>query len=431
MRPNGSFPTTVRAPDGVASGSREPDTAELTSREEPPRDTVGDYARRWWTDVKAGELGSLPIIIGLIVIAIVFQTQNDRFLTAGNFVNLIVQSAPFAILAMGVVFVLLLGEIDLSIGFVSGVAGVLTAVLLTPDGNELPTPVVIVLALAAGIAIGCLHGIIITKVGVPSFVVTLAGLLAWNGVVLLLIGSRGTVILQDDFTIGLANDFLSKGLSWILALGCIALYAGIQLNELRVRRAAGLDTDPVMIYGARIGFVAVVLLAVVAIANQDRGIPWVGVLVAVLLVFWSFVSTRTRFGRHVYAVGGNAEAARRAGINVDNVRITVFAIGSFMAALGGIVLASRLRSVDTNSGGGSLLLYSIAAAVIGGTSLFGGRGHVKAAILGALVIGSIDNGLGLLGLGSGEKFVITGGVLLLAVTVDSVARRKQTQSGRA
>src|ERR671913_998953 len=175
----------------------------------PAKDTVGAYARRWWIDVKAGELGSLPIIVGLIVIALVFQTQNDRFLTAGNFVNLIVQTAPYAVIAMGVTFVLLLGEIDLSIGFVSGVGGVLTALLLLPDGNELPALVAIGLALACGLGIGLLHGLIITKIGVPSFVVTLAGLLAWNGVVLLLIGSRGTVVLQDQFTIGLAKDFLS------------------------------------------------------------------------------------------------------------------------------------------------------------------------------------------------------------------------------
>jgi len=397
----------------------------------PPTEALSVYARRWWTDVKGGELGSLPIIVGLIIIAIVFQSQNDRFLTAGNFVNLIVQSAPFAILAMGVIWVLLLGEIDLSIGFVSGVAGVLTAVLLTPDGNELPTALAIILALGAGIAIGILHGMIITKVGVPSFVVTLAGLLAWNGVVLLLIGSRGTVILQDDFTIGLANDFLPDATSWILAIGCVALYAGMQLNEVRVRRKAHLATDPLLLYGLRIAGLAIAVFAVVAIANSDRGIPYVFLLVGFLLILWTFVAKRTRFGRHVYAVGGNTEAARRAGINVDRTKIIVFAICSFMAALGGIVLASRLRSVDTNSGGGSLLLYSIAAAVIGGTSLFGGRGQMKAAILGALVIGSIDNGLGLLGLGSGEKFVITGGVLLLAVTVDSFARRGREHSGRA
>jgi D-xylose transport system permease protein len=332
---------------------------------------------------------------------------------------------------MGVVWVLLLGEIDLSIGYVSGVAGVITAVLLTPDGNEVSTVVAISLALLGGIGIGILHGLIITKVGVPSFVVTLAGLLAWNGVVLLLIGSRGTVVLQDDFTISLANDFLSAGAAWIAVLACVGLYAAMQLNEIRVRRAADLDHEPFSLVGLRVGGMAVALGIVVYIANQDRGIPYVFVLVAALLVFWTFVHKRTRFGRYVMAVGGNAEAARRAGINVDRIRIAVFAIASFMAAIGGIILASRLRSVDTNAGGGSILLYSIAAAVIGGTSLFGGRGHIKSAILGALVIVSIDNGLGLLGLGSGEKFVITGGVLLLAVTVDSISRRAQAQSGRA
>jgi D-xylose transport system permease protein len=392
---------------------------------------LGSYAQRWWTDVKSGELGSLPIIIGLIVIAIVFQSQNDRFLTAGNFVNLIVQSAAYTVIAMGVVWVLLLGEIDLSIGYVSGVAGVITAVMLTPDGNELPTFAAISLALSAGAAIGVLHGVIITKVGVPSFVVTLAGLLAWNGVVLLLIGSRGTVVLQDDFTISLANDFLTDAAAWILTLVCVAAYAAMQLNEIRVRRAANLEHEPFTLAALRIAGLALALGAVVYVANQDRGIPYVLLLVAGLLVFWTFVHKRTRFGRYVMAVGGNQEAARRAGINVDRIKITVFAIASLMAAVGGIILASRLRSVDTNAGGGSILLYSIAAAVIGGTSLFGGRGHIKSALLGALVIVSIDNGLGLLGLGSGEKFVITGGVLLLAVTVDSISRRAQAQSGRA
>jgi D-xylose transport system permease protein len=401
------------------------------SPDAPASESIGAYARRWWTDVKSGELGSLPIVVGLIIIAIVFQVQNDRFLTAGNFVNLIVQTAPYAVIAMGVVFVLLLGEIDLSIGYVSGVAGVLVALLLTPDGNELPTVLAIFLALAAGAAIGMFQGLIITKLGVPSFVVTLAGLLGWNGVVLLLIGSRGTVILQNDFVIGLANNFMSKELAWILAVACVVAYAATQLARVRSRRKLGLVVDPMPIVLIRIGGLAVALLVVVGVANQDRGIPWVLVLVGALYVFWTFVLGRTRFGRHIYAVGGNQEGARRAGINVDRIKIACFAICSFMAALGGIVLASRLRSVDTNSGGGQVLLYSIAAAVIGGTSLFGGRGHVKAALLGALVMISIDNGLGLLGLSSGTKFVVTGGVLLLAVTVDSVSRRAQASSGRA
>jgi D-xylose transport system permease protein len=397
----------------------------------PPTATLGAYARRWWSNVRGGELGSLPIIVGLIIIAIVFQTQNDRFLTAGNFVNLIVQTAPYAVIAMGVTFALLLGEIDLSIGFVSGVGGVLTAILLTPDGNELPTVVVLAIALGAGLAIGTLHGLIITKVGVPSFVVTLAGLLAWNGVVLLLIGSKGTVILQNDFVIGLANDFLPPASAWILAAGCVALYAAVLVVRQRSRQVAGLETEPVLIVALRIVALAVALAFIVAVANEDRGVPYVGLVVAALFVGWTFVLNRTRFGRHIYAVGGNAEAARRAGINVDNVRIACFAIVSVMAVLGGIILASRLRSVDTNTGGGQALLYPIAAAVIGGTSLFGGRGTMKAALLGALVMLGIDNGLGLLGLSSGTKFVLTGGVLLLAVTVDSISRRGREASGRA
>jgi D-xylose transport system permease protein len=399
--------------------------------EGPARETVSAYARRWWVDVKSGELGSLPIIVGLIIIAIVFQTQNDRFLTASNFVNLIVQTAPYAVIAMGVTFALLLGEIDLSIGFVSGVGGVLIALLVAPDGNEMATAPAMVLCLLAGLGIGLLHGVIITKVGVPSFVVTLAGLLAWNGVVLLLIGSRGTVILQNDFVIGLANDFMAPGLAWILMVACVALYAAVQLVRLRSRQKAGLANDPLVIVGLRIAGLAVVLAIVVAVANSDRGVPYVGLVVGGLLIFWTYVLNRTRFGRHVYAVGGNQEAARRAGINVDRVKIACFMIVSAMAVLGGIILASRLRSVDTNTGGGQALLYPIAAAVIGGTSLFGGRGTMKAALLGALVMISIDNGLGLLGLSSGTKFVVTGGVLLLAVTVDSISRRGRAQSGRA
>ncbi len=397
----------------------------------PAGDTVSAYARRWVTDVKSGDLGSLPIIVGLVVIAIVFQIQNDRFLTASNFVNLIVQTAPYAVIAMGVTFALLLGEIDLSIGFVSGVGGVLTAILLTPDGNELPTLVVIAIVLASGVGIGTLHGLIITKLGVPSFVVTLAGLLAWNGVVLLLIGSRGTVILQNDFVIGLANDFMAPGTAWILMVLCVVLYAAVQLTRVRSREKAGLANDPIVITGLRIAGLALVLAVVVAVANQDRGVPYSGILVGALVVGLTYVLNRTRFGRHVYAVGGNAEGARRAGIDVDRVKIACFALCSFMAVLGGIILASRLRSVDTNTGGGQALLYPIAAAVIGGTSLFGGRGTMKAALLGALVMISIDNGLGLLGLSSGTKFVVTGGVLLLAVSVDSISRRGRAQSGRA
>jgi D-xylose transport system permease protein len=397
-----------------------------------PNESIGEFARRWWTGVRSGELGSLPIIVGLILIAIIFQSQNSQFLTAGNFVNLIVQMAAITIIGMGIVFVLLLGEIDLSVGYVSGVAGVTAALLLIPDGHhQFGAGPAIFVALAAGLGIGVFQGLIITKIGVPSFVVTLAGLLAWNGVVLLLIGDKGTVIIQNSVVVGFANDFLPDTTAWIvLALG-IALYAGILVNTDRTRRKAGLPTEPTLLLALRVLGLAAAGVVVVAFANADRGIPYVFLVITALYILWTFVLNRTRFGRHIYAVGGNTEAARRAGINVDNVKIACFGICSMMAALGGIVLASRLRSIDTNSGGGTILLYSIAAAVIGGTSLFGGRGHIKSAVLGALVIASIDNGLGLLGLSSGTKFVITGLVLLAAVAVDSFSRRGRAQAGRA
>jgi D-xylose transport system permease protein len=410
--------TSDAAPVGVPGG--------------PAGESLTDYARRWWAGVRTGDLGSLPIIVGLILIAIIFQTQNDRFLTSGNFVNLIVQMAAITVIGMGIVFVLLLGEIDLSVGYVSGVAGVATALLMTPDGhNQFGAIPAIVVALVIGLSIGVLQGLIITKIGVPSFVVTLAGLLGWNGVVLLLIGDRGTVIIQNDLVVGFANDFLPAATAWIVLVAGIALYAGILLNGYRTRRKAGLPTEPQLLFVLRVAGAAAAGAVVVAFANGDRGIPYVFLVITGLYILWTFVLNRTTFGRHIYAVGGNAEAARRAGINVDNVKIACFGICSAMAALGGIILASRLRSIDTNSGGGDVLLNSIAAAVIGGTSLFGGRGHIKSAVLGALVIASITNGLGLLGLSAGTRFVVTGLVLLAAVAVDSVSRRGRAQAGRA
>jgi len=395
-------------------------------------ESLTDYARRWWTGVRNGDLGSLPIIVGLVLIAVIFQSQNDQFLTAGNFVNLIVQMAAITVIGMGIVFVLLLGEIDLSVGYVSGVAGVATALLMNPDGhNQLGAIPAIIVALGIGLGIGILQGLIITKIGVPSFVVTLAGLLGWNGVVLLLIGDKGTVIIQNDLVVGFANDFLPPATAWIVLVAGVALYAGILLNSQRTRRKAGLPVEPPLLFVLRVAGLAAVGVIVVAFANADRGIPYVFLVITGLYILWTYVLNRTRFGRHIYAVGGNAEAARRAGINVDNVKIACFAICSMMAALGGIILASRLRSIDTNSGGGDLLLNSIAAAVIGGTSLFGGRGHIRSAVLGALVIASIANGLGLLGLSAGTRFVVTGLVLLAAVSVDSFSRRGRAQAGRA
>jgi D-xylose transport system permease protein len=398
----------------------------------PAGDDLKAYVSGWWAGVRTGELGSLPIVVGLIIIAVVFQSQNSNFLTAGNFVNLIVQAAGIMTIAMGVVFILLLGEIDLSVGYVSGVGGAIVALTTLPGGHyEFGGVLAMVVALVAGIGIGTLHGVLITKVGIPSFVVTLAGLLAWNGAVLLLIGDKGTVVIQSTVIVDLANGFISAAASWALVALFVVGSLGAQVAQRRERSRAGLPVEPASVVALRSGTLALLLGAVVFVANEDRGVPYIFVVLSALYVVGSWVLLRTRFGRYVYAVGGNAEAARRAGVNVDRIRIACFAICSMMATLGGVVLASRLASVDTGAGGGTILLYSIAAAVIGGTSLFGGRGHVKAAVLGALVIASIDNGLGLLGLASGTKFVITGLVLLAAVTVDSLSRRNLASSGRA
>jgi D-xylose transport system permease protein len=385
--------------------------------------TALDFGRNWVLGVKNGELGALPIVIGLLVIAIVFQSLNDNFLTPGNFVNLMVQGAAMATLAMGIVFVLLIGEIDLSVGYVSGVAGVLLAIFLNPGDSQVATPIAILAAIGAGALIGAFHGLLITKLRIPSFVVTLAGFLGWNGVVLILIGSRGSILIQDNVIISLTSEFLLPVIAWGLIVAVVGVYAGVQFVGRRKRVKNGLIVDPISIIVMRVGALALFGGGIVLVANLSRGIPYVVVLLGVLFTIWTFVLNRTKFGTWIYAIGGSIEAARRAGINTDRVRIAVFMISSSMAAVGGIILASRLRSVDSNVGGGSLLLYSIAAAVIGGTSLFGGRGSARSALLGALVIASIDNGLGLLGLGSGQKFVITGLVLLAAVTIDALSRR--------
>ncbi|QYH35029.1 sugar ABC transporter permease [Salinibacterium sp. M195] len=408
--------------------SAAPVTKNLAPVPEPV--TLRQYASNWYLGLRNGELGSLPIVIGLLVIAVVFQSMNSNFLTAGNFVNLMVQGAAMATIAMGVVFVLLIGEIDLSLGYVSGVGAVLTALFLLPDGVQLPTGVALVGAVFAGALIGLLHGLLITKLKIPSFVVTLAGFLGWNGVVLLLIGSRGSIIIQDKTVVGLASEFLLPAIAWGLLAICVLAYGAAQLVRRAQRQKNSLAVDPLSIIGLRVGALAVFGGAIVLVSNLSRGIPYVFVLVGVLFLLCTFVLTRTKFGIWVYAIGGSIEAARRAGINTDRVRIICFMICSSMAVTGGIILASRLRSVDSNAGGGSLLLYSIAAAVIGGTSLFGGRGSARSAILGALVIAAIDNGLGLLGLGSGEKFVITGLVLLAAVAVDALSQKGRVQSGK-
>lgn len=276
-----------------------------------------------------------------------------------------------------------------------------------------------------------MQGLIITSFQLPSFVVTLAGLLAWNGVVLIMIGGAGTVIIQDNVIIGIANYFLPPLWGWIVAAVFVGGYILFRIRQVIARRSQGLPTTPMLIVTVQSIGLAILAGIAVYVCNLDRGVPFVGIILLVFLVFFSFLATKTPFGRYVYAVGGNKEAARRAGISVQKIQVIVFMISSTMAGMGGIILASRLRSVDTAAGGGNLLLNAIAAAVIGGTSLFGGSGRVSSAILGALIIMSVENGMGLLGLSSGVKFVITGLVLLLAVLVDAISRRSRSQSGLA
>jgi D-xylose transport system permease protein len=391
-------------------------------------DTMAEYLRGWLQRVRDGELGSLPIIVGLVLIVITFAILEDNFFTERNFTNLLLQMSAVATIAIGVVFVLLIGEIDLSVAFVSAVGGVVMTLLLRPGDPGWSWWLAIGFALLCTTAIGFLHALVITKAGVPSFVVTLAGLLIWSGVVLILTtqySTAGTIRIQNDVVIGIANDFLSATWGWILGGVVVVGYAVSQLRTV----LSGLNSRPLVVLGLQIAGLAAVTLAAVWYANKDRGVPKVALILGILLAFWSFIATRTRFGRHVYAVGGSAEAARRAGINVDRVRIAVFMISGFMAGAGGIMLASRLRSVATNTGGGNLLLLVIAAAVIGGTSLFGGTGRVVSALLGALVIASIQNGMDLMGLASGTKFVITGLVLLGAVLVDAYAKRRRAARG--
>lgn len=406
-------------------GSNHPENAPIRP---DPLGRTAVYVQDYLAKVKSGEIGSLPIILGLVIIVVIFQSQNQNFLTARNFVNLIVQMAGYTVIAIGVVYVLLIGEIDLSIGYVSAVSAVfMTLQLQEPNGWPWYTAVTISLLLACGI--GIIHGLIITRFGVPSFIVSLAALLAWNGAVLILIGSAGTVIIQDKVVIGIASYFLPQRWSWVIAVITSGIIAITELQQWHSRRSQNIISLPGVIVILRVILMTAVSFGVVIVANRDRGVPFVGVLLLVLLAGFAFLATKTKFGRYVYAVGDNKEAARRAGINVERVLVLVFMISSLMAGAGGIVLASRLRSVDTAAGGGNLLLNSIAAAVIGGTSLFGGSGKVSSALLGALVIASVENGMGLLGLSAGVKFVITGMVLLLAVLVDAVSRRNRTQSG--
>jgi D-xylose transport system permease protein len=406
----------------------------MTTIERDPRlETDPEGLAGLWTRfnrrVRQGELGSLPVIIGLIVIWLYFSLSEENFLTSGNLTNLMLQITAVGIVATGVVLVLLLGEIDLSVGVVSGLAASIMAVLNTK--NDWVGWAAILAGILVGCAIGLFQGSFVTFFQVPSFVVTLAGLLGFQGVLLYVLGDTGTINLNDSTIVDLANTFYSDYVGWIIAVVILVPYVLLSLWGYRRRAVAGLETGPYLLLAIRMAVVIIGVLAAVAVLNDDRGVPLATLIFLGLLLVMDFVTRRTAFGRHIYAVGGNAEAARRAGISLNRIRLIVFALCSTLAAIGGIMAASRLFAVNQGSGGGDLLLNSIAAAVIGGTSLFGGRGTVWSALLGALVIGSISNGMDLKALDSDVKFMVTGAVLLLAVTVDATARRGRRSAGRA
>jgi D-xylose transport system permease protein len=375
--------------------------------------------------IARGELSSVRVLITIAVIWTIFQLQNDRFLSAVNLTNLTLQIAAVGTISVGVVLVLLLGEIDLSVGAVSGLAAGVMGVLTVKNGWS--PELAIIAGLLTGTAIGLFNGFMVTFFRIPSFVVTLAGLLAWQGALLAVLGETGTINFPPSTITDLAGTFYGAGVGYTIAAIVTGATLGTGLLERHRRRQAGLETDPLAGIIIRTVIVGAASFVAVSILISDRGIPLALLILLGFCAFFAWLTTRTRFGRHIYAVGGNAEAARRAGIPIDRVRIAVFAIASTMAAAGGILAASRLIAVNQASGSGDLLLLAIAGPVIAGTSLFGGRGTVWSALLGALVIGSISNGMDLLGLASDVKFMITGGVLLVAVTIDALARRQREQ----
>ncbi len=392
---------------------------------------IKQSATDWWSKVKAGQVGALPALLGLFVLCIVFGTQSSVFLTPGNLANLLTQAAAVIVIAMGLVFVLLLGEIDLSAGYAAGVCGALLVIMITE--MDYPWYLAFPISVLAGVLLGAVIGYLVAQLKIPSFVVTLATFLAFQGLLLLLVGEGGTIRIEDPVILAVENKNLSVSYSWIFFLLTAGAYLLSGLLKFRKRKKAGLVDNLFKLWVIKtfvliaIGTIATWALTVERSNNPDlvslRGIPYVVPVILVLLVGATFVLSRTSFGLHIYAVGGNAEAARRAGINVKMVRITAFMICTGFAAVAGMIFVSRANSISPTTGGSSTLLYAVGAAVIGGTSLFGGKGKVSDAILGGLVVAVIDNGMALLGYPAGIKFMVTGAVLLISATIDAVSRR--------
>ena len=393
--------------------------------------TLKGAMKDYWSRVKAGDIGSLPAVLGLVVLCIVFGSMSNVFLTPGNFANLITQAAAVIVIAMGLVFVLLLGEIDLSAGYTAGVSGAVLVILITNEGQ--PWYVALIVSIAVGVLLGFFLGTLVARLGIPSFVVTLAAFLAFQGILLLLAGEGGTIRVEDETILAVQNSNISPIGSWVFFIVIAVAYVLVGLSSMNSRRNAGLKTELKKLWIIKTAALLTLTGLAVFALNLERsnnpdlvslkGIPYVVPVILLLLVVGTFVLGRTTFGRHIYAVGGNAEAARRAGINVKRIRITAFMICSGFAAIAGMIFASRQNSISPTTGGSSTLLYAVGAAVIGGTSLFGGKGKVRDAILGGLVVAVIDNGMGLLGYAAGIKFIVTGLVLLVSAGVDAISRR--------
>jgi D-xylose transport system permease protein len=403
--------------------------AELALPPDIAADSISGYLRTSLARVRAGESGVLPVVGGLLLISILFQSLNSNFLTAGNLVNLLVQAAVFSLLAMAEIFVLLLGEIDLSVGFVAGIAGAFMATRIGP-AHDWSWPLAVAVALLICAGIGLLQGTLITRLGLPSFVVTLAGYLFWQGWLLKILGSGGSQPINNTAINDIASRAFTPTVGWILMLALVGLYGGLVWRRESKRRKAGLVAPPPRVTLLKIAGALAAGVALLLLCNTNRGIlvpirgvPWVVLLVLGVLVIWTFLLGRTKLGRYIYAIGGNAEAARRAGVDVMWVRTLAFVLCSFTAGIAGIVYASRLQSISTAVNGGTLVLYAVAAAVIGGTSLFGGRGKAVHGVLGGIVIAAIDNGMGLVGFTASAQYMVTALVLLAAVIIDALSRR--------
>ncbi|MFF2045020.1 sugar ABC transporter permease [Kitasatospora sp. NPDC058170] len=417
----------VNAPVPVAASATPAVDPRLIVRQEGVKGYLIEFRRR----LSSGELGSVPVVLALIVIWAVFGSLDSSFLSAQNLSNLSQQIVGTGMIAIGVVFVLLLGEIDLSVGSVSGLCAAIFAVLNVTHGvNEW---VALLVAVAGGAVVGLIQGVFFAKVGVPAFVVTLAGNLGWNGAMLQILGSSGTVNLPGNDIVSrlYSTIFGQQAAAYGVALAGVALFVLSSLVGARRRRAAGVPYRPPTDLVLRTVALAVIAFLAAYTLNQYKGLPLALLIFLIFIVILDFVLRRTTYGRQVFALGGNIEGARRAGINVSWIRISVFVICSTMAGIGGLFLAGQIQSASQTSGGGNLLMNAIAAAVIGGTSLFGGRGSTWSALLGALVIGSIQSGMNIEGLSNAIQFMITGAVLLAAVVVDSLARRTQKAAGRA